>query len=324
MKDFVVKTPVHEKQNSPDREPVSPDSSFNNRRNFLKKISIATLTAGAVTVEPLLGTRGSIAVAAPGELGNQRQEGQGHSESDRASECLKIRKEAAQAGFKATPPNLQHSTNNDEALYANKAGSYSKGLPHNNDGTVDLVAFQAMVRALDSERPAHFDSIPLGGNRKLTNPQAGVAFDMEGPDSHALVQPPAPAFASKEEAAEIAENYWMTLLRDVPFRDYGSHPTAIAAAADLTNFGASFKGAKNGSGIVAPELLFRGLTPGDKAGPYLSQYFYLPCFFGANPVDQKIVTAAPHATWQRRRRARLHDDLLRLAGDSERFQSAIW
>ncbi|MDQ2977100.1 MAG: vanadium-dependent haloperoxidase [Acidobacteriota bacterium] len=269
------------------------------RRKFIGQVGVTgavTIAAGVIGVEPLLGTRGSIAVAAPGELGNQRQEDQGHGENDRASECLKIRKDAAQAGFKATPPNLQHPTNNDEALYANKAASYSKGLPHNSDGTVDLVAFQAMVRALDSERPAHFDSIPLGGSRKLTNPQAGVAFDMEGPDSHALVQLPAPAFASREEAAEIAENYWMALLRDVPFNNYGSHPTAAAAGADLTNFGTDFKGPKNTLGAVTPEFLFRGLTPGDKVGPYISQYFYLPCLFGANVVDQQIITAAPVST----------------------------
>lgn len=296
MKDLGIKDLVYTDQASPDK--VSPDSGSNNRRNFLKKMGVATLAAGAVTVEPLLGTRGSIAQATPGE--RQEDEGHGsgedHGHGERASECLKIRKDAAQAGFRSTPPNLQHPTNNDEALYANKAASYSKGLPHHSDGTVVLSAFQAMLRALDSEKPSHFDAIPLGGNRKLTNPQSGVAFDMEGPDSHALVQPPAPAFASREEAAEIAENYWMALLRDVPFSDYGSHPTATAAAADLTNFGASFKGAKNGSGIVTPALLFRGLTPGDKAGPYISQYFYLPCPFGTNVVEQRIVTAAPYAT----------------------------
>jgi hypothetical protein len=88
----------------------------------------------------------------------------------------------------------------------------------------------------------------------------------------------------------------MALLRDVPFGDYGSHPVAAAAAADLTGFGADFKGAKNNSGVVRPQLLFRGVTPGDKVGPYLSQYFYLPCFFGSNEINQRIVTAAPYST----------------------------
>ncbi len=43
---------------------------------------------------------------------------------------------------------------------------------------------------------------------------------------------------------------------------------------------------------MTPETLFRGLTPGDKMGPYISQFFYQPCRFGANTVEQKITTAA--------------------------------
>jgi membrane-associated phospholipid phosphatase len=135
-----------------------------------------------------------------------------------------------------------------------------------------------------------FEAIPLGGPRKLTSPQAGLAFDLEGKDAFAYVQPPAPSFQTREIAAEIAENYWMALLRDVPFTDYAANPIAAAAANDLTLFGADFKGAKNNAGQVTPNLLFRGLTPGDKAGPYLSQFWYHPCFFGANEINQKIRT----------------------------------
>ncbi|PWT89683.1 MAG: phosphoesterase [Blastocatellia bacterium] len=192
--------------------------------------------------------------------------------------------------MQATPQNLQHPANGDEELYPNKIASYSKGLPHNNDGTVVLSAFNALVNAVNNGTPADFDAIPLGGDRKLTNPQAGLAFDMEGPDGHALVQPPAPAFASREQAAEISENYWMALLRDVPFAQYSVDPVGNAAAADLTLYGADFKGPKSG-GAVTTGTLFRGLTPGDRLGPQLSQFFYQPCNFGANKVEQKITTA---------------------------------
>lgn len=256
------------------------------RRKFISQIgttAAVTLAAGAVGIEPLLKTGRSSVHAATGS--NQR-----------ANDCAKLRRDAALAGLQSTPQNLQHPSNGDESLYADKRGNYSKGLPHNSNGTVQLTAFQVMVQALNSTRVADFDSIPLGVGRKLTNPQSGLAFDMEGPDGHALLQPPAPAFASREEVAEIAENYWMALLRDVPYSDYDTNPTAIAAAADLSSFGADFKGAKNGSGTVGSRQLFRGITPGDQVGPYVSQYFLLPCFFGANKVDQQIVTAAPYAT----------------------------
>ena len=243
-----------------------------------------TLAAGVIGLEPLLQGNRSKIQAAPQNSSNQR-----------ANANAKLRRDAAQAGLLATPQNMQHPSNNDETLYENRAGNYSKGLPHNNDGTVVASAYQSLLKAIGTGAVADFDSIQLGGSRKQTNPQSGLAFDMQGPDAHSLVQPPAPAFASKEIAAEIVENYWMALLRDVPFSDYGSHPLAAGAAADLTNFGVDFKGPKS-LGTVTPQLLFRGLTPGDRVGPYISQYFYLPCFFGANELDQQTVTAAPFQT----------------------------
>jgi hypothetical protein len=113
---------------------------------------------------------------------------------------------------------------------------------------------------------------------------------MEGPDAQSLVQPPAPAFASREQAAEISENYWMALLRDVPHAQYPVNPIANTAAADLSQYGSDFKGAKSG-GEVTPATLFRGLTPGDRMGPHIAQFFYQPCRFGANKLEQKITTA---------------------------------
>ncbi|HSK30239.1 MAG TPA: vanadium-dependent haloperoxidase, partial [Candidatus Limnocylindria bacterium] len=166
-----------------------------------------------------------------------------------------------------------------------------------------LSAYEALVKALNSAAPADFDAIPLGGTQRLTNPQAGLAFDMEGPDAHALVQPPAPAFASRAQAAEISENYWMALLRDVPFSQYAANPIANAAAADLTLYGNDLDAPKIG-GAVTTATLFRGVTPGDLLGPYLSQFFYQDCNFGANKIEQKITTTVPgvnymtdFATW---------------------------
>ena len=265
-----------------------------NRRAFLGRVGVvgaATIAAGVIGVEPLLQTERSEVHAATSDS-NQR-----------ANACAKLRRDAANAGLQATPQNLQHPNNNDENLYPNKLGSYSKGLPHNDDGTVVLSAYDALVKALNSGSPADFDAIPMGGDRLLTNPQAGLAFDMQGPDAHALVQPPAPAFASHEQAAEISENYWMALLRDVPFSQYAVNPIANAAAADLTLYGNDFNAPKAG-GAVTTATLFRGRTPGDLQGPFLSQFFYQDCNFGANKIEQKITTTVPgvnymtdFATW---------------------------
>ena len=249
------------------------------RRAFLSSAGIATIAAGAIVAEPILQPSNSEVQAATGA--NQR-----------ANDCAKLRRDAATAGLKQTPQNLQHPDNEDEELYPNKLGSYSKGLPHNNDGTVVLSAYEALLRAVNSGRPADFDAIPLGGTTRLTNPQAGLAFDMQGPDAHALVQPPAPAFASRAQAAEISENYWMALLRDVPYSQYAANPIANAAAADLSLYGADLNAPKDG-GAVTTATLFRGLTPGDRLGPYISQFFYQDCNFGANKIEQKITTTVP-------------------------------
>jgi hypothetical protein len=288
------------KKNAHDEETTHSENTkkegdlFPNRRKFMKRLGGATMASAAISVvglDPLL--RGSTASAAESNAQGQSQGG-GNS---RRNEAARIRIEAAQSNRQATPPNLQHPNNGDETLYPNKIASYSKGLPHNSIGEVDLNAYNAMLAALNSGDPALFEAIPLGGNRKLVNPQAGLAFDMEGRDAHSLVQPPAPTFASRETASEMAENYWMALLRDVPFTEYSSNAIAAAAAADLTAYGSHFKGAKTNvgsgqnNGVVTPDLLFRGLTPGDKAGPYMSQFWYLPCFFGANEVSQRIRTA---------------------------------
>ena len=250
-----------------------------NRRTFLSGVGAATVAAGVIGVEPLLQTESSQAQAAP-------------SSNQRANKCAKLRRDAAAAGLQATPQNLQHPDNNDEELYPNKLGSYSKGLPHNNDGTVVASAYAALLQAINSGQPADFDAIPLGGDRGLTNPQSGLAFDMQGPDAHALVQPPAPAFASRAQAAEISENYWMALLRDVPYSQYAANPIANAAAADLTLYGSDFNAPKS-AGAVTTATLFRGLTSGDLKGPYLSQFFYQDCNFGANKIEQKITTTVP-------------------------------
>jgi hypothetical protein len=51
---------------------------------------------------------------------------------------------------------------------------------------------------------------------KLVNPQAALAFQMDGADSHHLGIRIPPAFASAEAAGEIPEDYWLALTRDVP------------------------------------------------------------------------------------------------------------
>ena len=127
-------------------------------------------------------------------------------------------------------------------------------MPHNRFGEVDPTAYQSLLDAVGSGQPAAYDAIVLGGTTKLTCPQGGLAFDLEGADAGAIAVPPPPALASAEMAGEGVELYWASLLRDVNFLDYASHPDVAAACADLNRFGDDFKGPK------APR-------PGDAAHP---------------------------------------------------------
>jgi hypothetical protein len=256
------------------------------RRKFFGKLGTAAIGAAAMgAAAPLLDEKVSVSA----------QRGSGNSfYHQRALASYKFRTDCAKDNFQPVPPLFNRPNNGDELLYPNRIGNYSKGLPHQSNGEVVPGAYDALLEALRTGNPALFEQIPMGGTRKLTSPQSGLAFDLEGGDAFSFVQPPAPAFASKENAAEIAENYWMALLRDIPFTDYPSNPIAQAAAADLTAFGSDFRGPKNGSGQVTPELLFRGLTAGDRTGPLLSQFWYQTCNFGANEINQRIRTTVPN------------------------------
>jgi len=166
-------------------------------------------------------------------------------------------------------------------------------LPHNGLGEVDLGAYDTLINALSTGEPDDFENISLGCpderlQRRLVNPQAGLAFDLEGPDSHHLVIPPAPAFSSAEEAAEAVELYWMALLRDIPFTEYESNALANDAAADLSGL-LDFRGPKVNDQVTTGTL-FRGFTPGDLVGPYISQFLFLSCPLGANFIEQKMRT----------------------------------
>jgi hypothetical protein len=186
-----------------------------------------------------------------------------------------------------------HPDNGDERLYPNKIGNYSKALKHDpTTGEPDPAAYAALIAAITSGRFADFEALAANGHlgsadptvqRRLVNPGSGYAFDLEGIDSHQLSLIPAPAFASAQAAGEMAELYWMALLRDINFSDYDTHPDAQAAAADLSKL-SDFRGPKK-NGQVTTKTLFRDSYPGCTTGPYISQFLLQPTSFGAMKVD---------------------------------------
>lgn len=209
----------------------------------------------------------------------------------RRQEAYSRRVNAAQNQYNLEVP--EHPNNGDEQLYPTFIANFHKGLPHDTNGLVIPTAYNTLLSAIGN--PSLFDTIPMGGPQKLVNPLAGVAFDLEGADSHALYLQPAPTLNSAQQAGEAVENYWMALCRDVKFSDYGTDSNVALAINDLNTM-SDFRGPR-ASGVVTPQTLFRGTASGCCVGPYLSQFFYLNCPFGANYIDQKAKVPVPNVDY---------------------------
>jgi len=131
-------------------------------------------------------------------------------------------------------------------------GNFHKTLPHNEFGEVDPDAHRKFKRTcleVEAGMPINFEEVPrgplvhpaqapfdpqasaalTGSVARFTSPLAGAASEAHGPDPKAMEMPPAPGCRSITAAAEIAEIYWMALLRDAPlvaFQNNRSPPAA--------------------------------------------------------------------------------------------------
>jgi hypothetical protein len=256
-----------------------PASGFS-RRRFLSGLgSAAAVTAISTTTSVSTGLGHAAVEEAVERSGAPRSTNPVLARRDQAS---KIRIDRATANSQLPLPD--HLTNGDESRYPSRIGSYTKGLPHNRFGEVDSYAWSTLKAALDSGSPTAFENILLGGGRPLLNPQSGLAFDLEGADSHALAVPAPPSISSAEAAGEMVELYWMALLRDTNLDDYDNSPLAAAAASDLNKL-SNFKGPRDANGKVTTRTLFRDPFPGQTVGPYISQFMLLPTPLGAQFVE---------------------------------------
>jgi hypothetical protein len=180
--------------------------------------------------------------------------------------------------------------NGDEGRYGRSfIGNFHKGLLHDELGEVDRPAYRKLRRIL--RRGDGFQNIPLDLGRKMVDPQAGLATDVEGPDPQDLEILAAPRLDSAEAAAEAVELYWMALLRDLPFTDFDGDADVATAAAELSGL-EDFTGPRVG-GQVTPATIFRGCFHGDLTGPYLSQFLLYDIPYGSLTVSQRQRTVVP-------------------------------
>ncbi|HET7461177.1 MAG TPA: vanadium-dependent haloperoxidase [Longimicrobium sp.] len=226
---------------------------------------------------------------------------------ERRLSALGTREKAA--ALDAARPHPEHLNNNDEVSYLTTpfAGNFSKGLKHDSLGDPDPATYAILLRALESREPNDFEEIVLGGAKKLTNPQCGLAFSLEGPDPQEPTMPPAPRFDSQGTANEAGELYWMAVARDVPFISYGTSTVIAQAVTSLNNEFPQF----GGTTPVTTQNVFRGVYPGEQVGPYVSQFLLKGnndprkpdgtgrdanegfIAYGAQRIPQQILPAAP-------------------------------
>ncbi len=157
--------------------------------------------------------------------------------------------------------------------------------------------------------------------RRLGDPQGGLAYQLENVAVTQLAAPAPPAIASADVAAETVELYWGALTRDVSFINYGSDTNIAAAISDL-NARFKFYAGLPQFEIVPPgrtprkeprgfptqpmtplgqipgpsnnitvKTLFRGFTKGDQTGPFLSQFLIRDVPFGPQTFPAKIQPA---------------------------------
>ncbi len=138
------------------------------------------------------------------------------------------------------------------------------------------------------------------GVRAWESQGAGLLLDLEGPDAQSVTMPPAPTLKSDELAAEMAEVYLMALLRDTHFSQFRDRSLGNPLNADLCDckckpgvdvdkalhilkklkwFNANCcdltddeRARHRSLGNLTLQTLFRGVSPGDDVGPYLSQF----------------------------------------------------
>ncbi len=124
---------------------------------------------------------------------------------ERLAQAFSIRvSEATQDAFAGPAVN---ANNGDPARYHDQGGTYTKGLPHDSVGRVDLNAFATLTNALETGEFSDFEAITVGGTRTLNGPQGGLAFDLEALDSVQFGQPqvpPAPRTASDQNATSCS------------------------------------------------------------------------------------------------------------------------
>src|SRR5215469_4672493 len=111
-----------------DSPPVGERPAGPNRRKFLGQVGAAATAAGSLASPSV--SSAEVIGGSPTSLSGRR----------RVMEAFELR--MAEASQDTSVPAATNLNNGDEARYGDKGGTYTKGLPHDSFGRVDLNAYQ--------------------------------------------------------------------------------------------------------------------------------------------------------------------------------------
>ncbi len=225
----------------------------------------------------------------------------------------------------SVPASQGSTSENNEYTAAEQAALYDGPEQTASQESADQSAAAAsQSQHVPTEETARLSSLGVlaaAVQRRLINPQTG--YELVSIDLQQLATPAAPAFASADETAEMAELYWHALARDVPFIQYNTNGTIASAVSDLNTRFKFYSGMpqfeivppgrtprKNPRGFptspmtplgqvpgpgnnITPGTIFRSFTKGDLMGPYLSQFIVRDIPYGRQTIFNTLQPLAP-------------------------------
>ncbi len=210
---------------------------------------------------------------------------------------------------------MPHDAINGLVLNSDDVQQFIKGIDSGDprdfiDTNIGPVGYSSTNRPWKSTKAKKLNHKKGAELRAWESQAGGNTYNLEGPDAHAVSMPPAPTLGSDELIAEMGEVYVQALLRDVPFTEIvecsGSvpckpntkgqtKPLAVKEVFKELNKLTWFKSdnccslnaneVSRKRGTLKGQNAFRGITPGDDIGPYISQ-FLLVGNRGVNPNDK--------------------------------------
>ena len=182
------------------------------------------------------------------------------------------------------------TNNGDIEKYPDYGANFSKSLRHNKAGYVNPDDYRKLL-AFTRGKIGQLNKICLGGEKKLKNPSSIYTISAFGLPKESYWLPACPSISSSVTAGEMIELYAMALARDIPFTCW-SESSTIRSIVKYLNHVEDFWGPKE-NGSVTVKTLFRGETPSDLKGPFVSQFLYYDVPLGNQNQDNKVFSYLP-------------------------------